>query len=143
MQGNGEEGVAPGISLARPHAGIARRWKIALVALSVVTVWAYARFDALLEFPSAPAAPPSMIIGSFHEPQVFIATPGEGNVHINVRAGPGAEFRVLRQFDRGVAVRGVARTLDSRGAYWIELAEGRGFIKESVLRPLDVGGVRE
>jgi uncharacterized protein YraI len=63
----------------------------------------------------------------------FIATPGAGFEHINSRTGPGTEYPVYQQFDRGVLLSGVARRLDPSGAYWIELEAGGGFVKETVL----------
>lgn len=104
-----------------------KRFKIFVTVMAIVAVWFYARFGVTQPSPTA------ITIGAFATPQEFVARPGEGSSHINVRAGAGADYRVLYQLDRGAGVVGIARVTDAKGAYWIELKDGKSFAKESVL----------
>lgn len=72
-------------------------------------------------------------MGAFSHSEPFVATPGTGFEYINARSGPGTEYPVQQQFDRGALLSGIARRLDRNGAYWIELEGGGGFVKETVL----------
>lgn len=103
--------------------------RIALVAALLVGVWAYARFSDR----PVPAPTPSLAIGAFSEPENFVAAPGLNAQHIHVRSGPGAAYRILETLEPGTALIGIARRTDTNGAFWIQLANNRGFVKETVL----------
>jgi len=110
--------------------------KIAVVLILIATVWAYARFgDTAFSLSTVPSG-----IGAFSAPVAFVATPGANLAHINLRSGPGAEYRILEKLDRGTPLNGIARVVDSKGAAWIEIAGARGFAKESVLSATPSGG---
>lgn len=107
-----------------------KRLTIWIVICVLLGVWAYARFGGDTE-----TQPPPPTIGQFAAPEFFAAKPGLNARRINVRAGPGTEYRILETHDQGTILTGVARVADTRGAFWIELANGRGFVKETVITP--------
>ncbi|MEI9886702.1 MAG: hypothetical protein WDN08_09410 [Rhizomicrobium sp.] len=112
-----------------------RRVKLAVVLAAIACVWGYARFSDAPQMDAASAAERFNGAGTFPNPELFIATPGEGNIHSHIRSGPGAEYRIVGSLNRGDLVTGIARSSDRTGASWIRLAgEGNRFIKESVLR---------
>lgn len=123
--------VTYGHDVASPSARKLRVWAALLL---VLLVWTYARFGDF----KPTQQPPRFVVGAFARTMPFIATPGAGLQRINVRTGPGTEFPVQRQFDRGALVGGIARRLDRNGAYWIELEGEGGFVKETVLWPQPV-----
>jgi len=107
----------------------ADRAKFALILLLLAVVWGYARFGS--DRPTPPTLPAG--IGAFENPVQFLAAPGGNFSRINVRSGPGGEYRILEKVTRGTPLTGIARAADTNGASWIELANGRGYTKESVL----------
>jgi len=108
--------------------------EIALTIAAVLAVWLYARFyDSASFAASAPAC-------NFTAPCPFVAVPGEGAVHVNVRAGPGTGFAVRAQIDRGAPVLGIARRQNAQGEAWIELSGNRGFAKATLLAPAPADG---
>lgn len=113
------------------------RAKIALIVVLLAVVWGYARFSG-----AQTAIPPSIPteIGTFAMPVDFVAVPGANLGRINLRAGPGAEYRVLEMVNRGTHLTGVARVADTNGATWIQLANNRGYAKETVVRVAADGG---
>lgn len=131
MQAN-QIGASPVALVPNLQSGTAisdRPFRIAVVAAVLLGVWIYARFSDQ----PVPAPTPSPVVGAFSEPESFIAAPGVTAQHIHVRSGPGAEYRILETLDRGTALIGIARTTDTNGAFWIQLANNRGFAKETVL----------
>jgi hypothetical protein len=109
-----------------------KRLMIATVTIILGGVWAYARFGE----PTFPSRHPHHHSSApLQRRSRFIATPGMNFAHINVRAGPGAQYRIRETVERGATLIGIGRTTDSTGAFWIVLADGRGFVKESVLAP--------
>lgn len=111
-----------------------KRLKLAVTVTVLATVWAYARFgEHIAQTPYVP------VIGRFSEPWPFVALPAAPYLRINVRAGPGPEYRVKEEIDRGTTVVGIGRAIDKAGAHWIEMADGRGYAKETVLRPTKPG----
>ncbi len=111
----------------------AEKLKLAVVALLLVVAWSFARFASLADPATVLSAPAG--VGVFAQPSNFAATPGVDAQHVNVRAGPGAEYRVKLQLDRGTIVVGVARALDTKGVPWIQLSGDAGYVKETVLAP--------
>jgi len=101
-----------------------RPLKFWLIAVLLIGVWIFARFGGGL---------PTNEVGTFSQPVPYVAAPGGTARHIHLRAGPGAEFKVRENLERDAPVVGIARRTDSHGDFWIELADGRGFAKESVL----------
>ncbi len=67
-------------------------------------------------------------------PQTYTVTPGPGHTSANVRSGVGGDYRLVRSLPRGASITGVAEANDTNGAAWIELSDGSGFMKETVLR---------
>jgi hypothetical protein len=112
-----------------------KRIMFLILAFVLCGVWAYARFGGPEVSPVAPSTGP--VVGHFAAPIAFVATPGLNLAHIHVRSGPGADFKIQETLPRGEPLTGVARTADTSGAFWIELANGRGYVKESVLTPAD------
>ena len=110
-----------------------KRLKLAVTVTVLATVWAYARFSEHVSQAHVP------VIGRFSEPWPFVALPAAPYLRINVRAGPGPEYRVKEEIDRGTPVVGIGRAVDQAGAHWIEIADGRGYAKETVLRPAKPG----
>jgi hypothetical protein len=110
-----------------------KRIMLLVLGLVMCGVWSYARFGG----PAPPIATQRAVpvTGNFAEPIAFIATPGLDAAHIHVRSGPGAGFKIRETLNRGEPLSGIARTTDAAGAFWIELANGRGYVKESVLTP--------
>lgn len=101
-------------------------------------VWFQARGGA---FAVAPVISQPQI-GTFAAQQVFVVWPGGNGAHGNVRAGPGTTYSVIEQITRGSSVNGEARVVANDGSTWIVLANGRGYMKESVLRPMTDGSER-
>lgn len=109
-----------------------KRLMLSLVLIVICGVWIYARFGATA---SAPSSFHTADIGNFTTPKYFIVTPAFDFSNINVRAGPGMQYRILETIPRGTQLTGVGRTVDSDGDFWIVLVNGRGYALESVLSP--------
>jgi len=103
--------------------------RVFCVAVMMLGLYAYGRSGPGIES----AVEAESYVGVFSSPQVFLAAPGGSATSINLRRGPGREFRAFSEAKRGVRLIGTARRLDSEGASWIELELGQGFAKESVL----------
>lgn len=112
----------------------ARKRHLALTIAAVFAVWIYARFYGLASFSA------HSLTCSFTEPCEFIAVPGGDAAHVNVRAGPGTEFPIRKEIDRGSPVTGISRQHNASGEPWIELPENQGFAKEALLVPLPTTG---
>ena len=102
--------------------------RIALILSLLVGVWVFARFGE---------APPrgAQLSGQFEGPVVFRVSPPEQVTEINVRAGPGRQYRIVGHLPRNSQVVGVEQLPDNQGAPWIRLTEERGYIKQSILTP--------
>jgi hypothetical protein len=72
----------------------------------------------------------------FTQAQAYTVVPGAGLPHVNERGGPGTDYPILGQIDRGASVLGIARAFDSDNGSWIEMADGRGYVKETLLEPV-------
>lgn len=101
--------------------------KIWLTIALLVGVWAFARLGG------HPPAAPLSAVGVFAQPTRFLVTPMESVTSVNVRIGPGTQFRVRDRLYRGDQVSGVERVTDVNGDPWIKLANESGFVKESIL----------
>jgi hypothetical protein len=66
----------------------------------------------------------------------YIASPKNGFARINVREGPGTQFSISREIERGAVVVGGEKRRDNNGEIWVALKDG-GFVKETVLVEAD------
>lgn len=106
-----------------------------IAAALLVCVWVFARFGGHEPSRTDPA------VGVFKRPIMFEVTPPKPVKTINVRSGPGAQFRVIGHRKPGTRVLGIERVTDTNSAFWIRLSNDRGFVKESILTP-SPGGER-
>jgi hypothetical protein len=110
-----------------------KRLMLGASALMVCSVWTYAHFGGGV----APASKPLSVVAALGAPQVFVATPRSNRAHIHVRSGPGAAYRILETLPRGTSLRGIARVSDTNDAFWIVLVDRRGYVKESLVTPIN------
>lgn len=131
MGAEASEIAAPPVSRRPAVRDPAKSTKLKIALLLFVLVWLYARVDLSSLGARAGAAG----VGSFSQQRTFFASPAAGIESINIRSGPGIEYQVLASVTRDVPMRGIARRSAANGSYWIELANGGGFVKESLLTP--------
>lgn len=62
----------------------------------------------------------------------FISNHGAAYRKINIRSGPGVNYKVIREVDRGQLVIGIKRVSDANGDPWVRLKAG-GYAKETIL----------
>jgi hypothetical protein len=74
---------------------------------------------------------------AFSSPQTYTVVPGDGLKDVNVRTGPCTEYSARQKLDRDTSVTGIGRAIDSAGNAWIQLADGLGYVKETLLKPRD------
>lgn len=100
--------------------------RLALVLVVMLGVWIFARFGD---------APPraAQVAGLFERPIAFRVTPPQPVTEINVRAGAGREYRIIRTLPRSARVVGLEQLQDRQGAPWIRLSDNGGYIKQSIL----------
>jgi Domain of unknown function (DUF4145) len=71
----------------------------------------------------------------FPSPQTYVVVPGGRLADVNERSGPSWTYGVVQKFNRGSYVTGSGRAVDADGVGWIQLSDGGGFIKETLLAP--------
>lgn len=105
----------------------ANRLRVRVTLSVVIAIWLYARFVGPPSLASIP------VVCDFRVHCDFIVLPPGNAAQINIREGPGAEFKVRTQVNRGSYLTGIGRRVSTSGTPWVELAGGQGFAKESLL----------
>lgn len=117
---------------------------IAVVGLVLIGIFWISRPSGNFVSDNVQSPPPAVsataantpVVQQFGSPQTYTVVPGGHLADVNERNGPGWTYGIVQKFPRGTTVVGTGRALDTDGLGWIQLADGTGFIKETVLAPV-------